>query len=304
MWLEVFPRGTLMQLVDATSIYQLVQMSLDGLSSDGCSCRLIDPSSGQVARWFTFSAFPFSYLGSGTFSLFFFFFFSPDVKCQPSVDISPNTHFSACNLHHLQCSWVWPLGAEAEHEYTVLKMADWRMAPLWHSRLNLNFMLVACLWKIFHLVPSPFESARCHKNQHLRIQKKRDRNTSAWEDTSSSVPQHRRQRAKTKTLSCLCLLSRSCWASISAIASCEALTLGASGLAPSQGESRRAIWWLRRQSERREGASHCLLSLFCHFAVLKMCFGYGFVFSWYLHVSCVQPLLAIREAMRSFIGCN
>lgn len=106
----------------------------------------------------------------------FFGFFSLDSKCHPSVDIPPDTHFSACNLHHLQCSWVWPLGAEAEHKYTELKMADWWMSPLWHSRLNklnLNFVLVACLWKISHL--APLESVRCHKNQHLRIQNERQK---------------------------------------------------------------------------------------------------------------------------------
>lgn len=171
----------LTQPVDATSIYQLVQMSLDGLSSDGCSYCLIDPSSGQVAHWCTFLCFPFSYVRFRNLLLqaerfFYLFIYFPGAKCQPSVDIPSNTHFSACNLHYLQCNWVWPLGAEAEDKYTELKMADRCMTPLSHSRLkklNLNFLLVACLWKISHMVPSPIESARCHKNQPLRIQKER-----------------------------------------------------------------------------------------------------------------------------------
>lgn len=101
-------------------------------------------------------------------------FFFLDAKCHPSVDIPPNTHVSACNLHHLQCSWVWPLGAEAEHKYTELKMADWWMAPVLHSRLtklNLNFLV----FPVSHLVPSLLESAHCRKNQHLRVQKERQK---------------------------------------------------------------------------------------------------------------------------------
>lgn len=50
---EAHAQRTLMQPVDnvcAMSIYHLVQMSLNGLGSDGCSYRLIDPSSGQAAH--------------------------------------------------------------------------------------------------------------------------------------------------------------------------------------------------------------------------------------------------------------
>lgn len=212
-----------------------------------------------------FSAFLFHAWGSGTSSLYFF---PPDVKCQPSVDISPNTQFSACNLHHLQCSWVWPLGAEAEHEHAGLKMADWRMALVWHSRVKkLNLCLLpvsenSSIW-VPHLL-------KVHVVTKINTweSKKRDRNTNAWQDGSSAALQHRGQRGKTKRLWCLCLLSRSCWASISAVASCEALTLGASGLAPSWGERRRAVWWLRRQSARGGGRGpqtvFCLL-----FAILQ-----------------------------------
>lgn len=74
--------------------------------------------------------------GSGTFSWSLFFFFLPDSKCHPRVDIPPNTHCSACNMHHFQCSLVWPLGVEAEHKYTELKMAAWWMHHVWHSRVN------------------------------------------------------------------------------------------------------------------------------------------------------------------------
>lgn len=51
---------------------------------------------------------------------------------------------------------------------------------------------------------------------------------------------------------------------------------------------------------RGEGRS-LRLSFVSFFGILhpwKGFFGYSFVFSWYLGVSCVQPLLAIREAMR------
>lgn len=66
----------------------------------------------------------------------FFIFFPPDSKCHPRVDIPPNTHCSACNMHHFQCSLVWPLGVEAKHKYTELKMAAWWMRHVWHSRVN------------------------------------------------------------------------------------------------------------------------------------------------------------------------
>lgn len=177
------------------------------------------------------------------------------------------------------------------------------MAPVWHSRLNklnLNFLLVACLWKFSRLVPSPIESARCHKNQHLE-NPKRETETQVHERTAPV------QRC---SIGGKVQKQRHCHA-------CVYFPEAAGHqLVPSQAVRR---WPLDRVGSPRAKASadvqyggwadnlcarggkepqtvFCLF--FCHFASLKRFFGYSFVFSWYLGVSCVQPLLAIREAMR------
>lgn len=122
--------------VDAVSFYPPVQVRLVGVSCDGCSYHLIELSSQQPGHQFTFSLSFMVHEVRGPSLGAFFFFFLPDSKCHPRVDIPPNTHCSACNMHHFQCSLVWPLGVEAEHKYTELKMAAWWMHHVWHSRVN------------------------------------------------------------------------------------------------------------------------------------------------------------------------
>lgn len=98
-----------------------------------------------------------------------------------------------------------------------------------------------------------------------------------------------------ETLSRLCLLSWSCWTSISAVPSCEAVTLGANVLALSWGEPRPAICWLSWQSvcEGSKIASECLLS-FCLSFFLPSCVPFLCLFLlhsfWCLGVSSLHLL--------------
>lgn len=288
--------------MDATSIYQLVQMSLDGLSSDGCSCRLIDPSSGQAARWFTFSAFRFHTWVQGP-SLFFFFH-----RCWMSAQCWYFTKYTFFCLQFASLTVQLSVTFGCWGRTWVHRIKDGSLAD------GSAFGTADQTWTLCLLPVSEKSSIWFHHLLKVHVATKI--NTWGYKKRETETQVHER----TRPVQC-----RSIWGKEQKQRHCRAcvyfpeaaghqlVLLQAVRHWPSErvglprAEARADVQYggcADNLREGREGASHCLLSLFCHFAVLKMCFGYSFVFSWYLHVSCVQPLLAIQEALRSFIGCN